>query len=770
MLTPLAVPLAIALALTDAAEPRFQVKGTVRDTTGAPIATARISAVSAERASTPTTATDTSGEFALLLPPGNYDLRVAMPGFAAASQSLTARDEGGETRDFVLKVAPFGETVTVRATGDYQVDAISSATKTLTPLRDLPQSVTVTTKELIRDQLMLSIGDVMRYTPGIQVHQGENNRDQVIIRGNSSSADFFLNGVRDDVQYYRDLYNLDRVEALKGPNAMMFGRGGGGGVVNRVTKEAAFQPFREATVQAGGYGHKRFAADLDQPLNDTVAFRLNGMYENSESFRQDVDLERYAVNPTMTIAASPNTRIVLGYEHLHDTRVADRGITSYQGRPADVDVSTYYGNPADSHVRAGVDLGTATIEHKAGKATVRNRTMYGSYDRGYQNYVPGAVTPDKSRVALTAYNNATQRENWFNQTDLIYSATTGSLKHTLLAGVEVGRQYTDSFRNTGYFNNTTTSLSVPYDDPTITTPVTFRQSATDANNHLKTNVAAAYLQDQVEIAPKVQVVGGLRFDRFDLTYHNNRNGDTLDRVDDLVSPRAGIVYKPARPVSVYGSYTVSYLPSSGDQFSSLTTITEQVKPEKFDNYEVGVKWEPRSGLSLTSALYRLDRTNTRATDPNDPTRIVQTGSQRTTGVEVGVTGRITGAWSVSGGYAYQDAYVTSATAAAKAGARVAQVPHHTLSLWNQYQVRPRLGAAVGVLFRTDMFATIDNSVTLPGYTRVDVAAFYALTKGVRLQANLENALDQTYWINADSNTNLSPGFGRTLRVGLSAGF
>src|SRR5499426_2999329 len=160
--------------------------------------------------------------------------------------------------------------------------------RTPTPLRDIPQSVTVTSKELIHDQLMLGMGDVMRYTPGISVHQGENNRDQLVIRGNNTSADFFLNGVRDDVQYYRDLYNLERVEALKGPNAMMFGRGGGGGVVNRVTKEAVFQPFREATLQGGAYSHKRFAADLDQPLSDTVAIRLNGMYENSDSFRQDV--------------------------------------------------------------------------------------------------------------------------------------------------------------------------------------------------------------------------------------------------------------------------------------------------------------------------------------------------------------------------------------------------------------------------------------------------------------------------------------------------
>ena len=770
MLTVLAVPLAAILASGAAPDAHFVLQGRVLDPTRAPVLAARVTAVSSDPRTTLATQTDATGAFTLTFPPGNYLLRVAAPGFLEVSQTVVALRQGGDTRELVLKLAPFGESVTVRAPGDYQVDSISSGTKTLTLLRDVPQSVTVTTREQMHDQLMLSIGDVMRYTPGIQVHQGENNRDQVIIRGNSSSADFFLNGVRDDVQYYRDLYNLDRIEALKGPNAMMFGRGGGGGVVNRVTKEALFRSLREVTLQGGAHGHKRIAGDIDQPLNEKVAFRLNGMYENSDSFRDYVDMERYAFNPTLTIAPSARTRITVGYEHLHDTRVADRGITSFQGRPADVDASTYYGNPADSHVRAHVDLATATIEQKAGKLTLRNRTMFGDYDRFYQNYVPGAVSADKSRVALTAYNNHTQRGNVFNQTDVIYPVTTGRVKHTLLAGVEVGRQNTDNFRNTGFFSNTATTLSVPYSAPTIGAPVTFRQSATDADNHLETNVAAAYVQDQLELSPKAQLVGGLRFDRFDLTYDNNRNGDTLGRVDNLVSPRVGIVYKPIVPLSVYGTYTVSYLPSSGDQFSALTTITEQVKPEKFDNYEVGVKWEPHWGLALTSALYRLDRTNTRSTDPNDPTRIVQTGSQRTSGLEVGITGRVTSAWRVAGGYAYQDAYVTSATTAAKAGAQVAQVPHHTLSLWNHYQILPRLGAAMGVLFRSDMFATIDNTVTLPGYTRVDVAAFYALTKDVRLQANLENAFDKKYWINADSNTNISPGFGRTLRVAVTAGF
>jgi catecholate siderophore receptor len=215
---------------------------------------------------------------------------------------------------------------------------------------------------------------------------------------------------------------------------------------------------------------------------------------------------------------------------------------------------------------------------------------------------------------------------------------------------------------------------------------------------------------------------------------------------------------------------VSHLPSSGDQFSSLTSVTQQAEPEKFSNYEVGAKWDPTPGLSVTTAAYRLDRTNTRATDPNNPARIVQTGSQRTNGYEAGVNGRLTSAWSVAGGYAFQRAYVTSATTAAKVGATVGQVPRHTVSLWNLYQVRPKLSVGLGVVSRTDMFATIDNSVTLPGYVRVDAAAYWSVTNATRLQINMENVLNKGYFLNSDSNTNISPGSPRALRVALMTGF
>ena len=191
-----------------------------------------------------------------------------------------------------------------------------------------------------------------------------------------------------------------------------------------------------------------------------------------------------------------------------------------------------------------------------------------------------------------------------------------------------------------------------------------------------------------------------------------------------------------------------------------------MKPEKFSNYEVGVKWDVDRRFSLTTAAYRLDRTNTRATDPNDPTRILQTGAQRTNGFELGWNGMVTRAWTVTGGVAYQDAFFLRATTAAATGAHVAQVPHHTFSLWNKYQILPRLSVGLGILNRTDMFAAVDNTVTLPGYVRADGAVYFSVTEKMRLQVNAENLFDRRYVINADGNNNISPGSPRAVRAGL----
>jgi catecholate siderophore receptor len=748
---------------------KVSLQGKVLDPARAPIAGATVKAILDGRSAGPSTVTDQAGEFSLSLEPGVYAVIVVADGFDENAQTVELTAAGHAPLSVTLQIAVLRNSINVVGS-DYQTTAINSATKTLSSLRDVPQSITLVTREQINDQLLSSIGDVVRYTPGITAHQGENNRDQIVIRGVSSSADFFLNGVRDDVQYYRDLYNVDRVEILRGPNAMIFGRGGGGGVINRVTKQPGFAPFREVTLQGGSFNNKRVAADLNQPFANGMALRLDGVYENFDSFRDFVDIERYGINPTLAFNAGKQTKITLGYERFRDYRTADRGIPSFAGLPADTDISTYFGDPNNSYVKASVNLGSAVIEHQAGSLNIRNATQFGAYDRGYQNYVPGAVSTDKKLVSISAYNNATDRLNIFNQTDLTFGVSTGRIRHTIVAGAEIGRQLTDNFRNTGFFNNTSTSINAPYENPTISTPVTFRQSATDADNHIITNIGAVYAQDQLDISRYFQVVAGLRFDHFDLQFHNNRNNEDLRRIDNLVSPRVGVIFKPITPLSIYGNYSVSYLPSSGDQFSSLTVITQQVKPEKFDNYEVGVKWDLRRSLALTTAVYRLERSNTRSTDPNDPTRIVQTGRQRTNGYEVGLNGSITRSWRFAGGYAYQDAFITSATTAARTGAHVAQVPHHNFSFWNNYQVLSRLAAGLGIIHRSEMFAAVDNTVTLPGYTRADVAVFYALTERLRLQANVENLFNTTYYINADGNNNISPGSSRGIRLALTARF
>jgi len=750
---------------------QFILNGRVIDGTQAPIAGVNVTAFPSQGPSR-STLTDQRGEFTLTLDAGIYTIHVRSAGFLETRQTLTAIASGSESREFALVLAGFSDRVTVSgAAPGYTVPAIESASKTSTPLLDVPQSVSIVTSELMKNQLMTSVADVVRYVPGVTSHQGENNRDQVIIRGNSSSADFFVNGVRDDAQYYRDLYNLERIEALKGPNAMIFGRGGAGGVINRVTKDAGFQSLREFSLQGGTYDNKRLTVDLDEPLNAKVAFRLNAMLENSNSFRQTVGLERSGLTPTLTLLPGTHTTMTVRFEHLNDERRADRGITSFQGKPAAVDPSTFYGNPALSDVQSDVNLTSATIEHRFGRATLRNHTLYGDYDRFYQNFVPGAALADGSQVAMTAYNNASHRRSLFNQTDVTLNVRTGRFQHALLTGAEASRQLTDNFRNTGFFNNASASLLVPFDSPTIDVPVTFRQNTTDADNHVRATVLAGYGQDQIALSPHVQVVAGVRVEQFNLDYHNNRNGETLDRPDTLVSPRTGVIVKPMAPLSIYSAYSTSYLPSSGDQFSSLTVVTEQAKPERLRNYEVGAKWDLTSpGLALTTALYRLNRTHTRSTDPNDPTRIVQTGSSRTNGYELGLNGQLTSAWSVAGGYAYQNAFVTSATVAAQPGQQAAQVPHHTLSLWNHYQVHPRVAAGLGILRRSDMFATIDNTVRLEGYTRLDAGAFVTLSSQVRLQLNLENMFDTRYFVNADSNTNISPGFPRTLRIGFTTRF
>ncbi len=696
---------------------------------------------------------------------------------AAAATRRDSAGAGGARRDSVRVARLRGVTVTAARQRGYAARRTTTATRTDTPLRDVPQAVSLVTRQLIADQAMQNMTDVTRYIPGVTMGQGEGHRDAPTIRGQSSTADFFVDGVRDDAQYLRDLYNVERVEAVKGANATVFGRGGGGGVINRVTKGAEWAPTRAATLQGGSFDQRRATFDVGQGAG-RVAGRVNGVYEHSAGFRDAFDLRRFGVNPTAALAVGARTTVRAGYEHFRDDRTVDRGVPSFRGRPSDAAITTFFGDPSLSESRLRLDAGDVAVEHHAaGGLTVRNRSRLAAYDKFYANVFPGAVNAAGTQVALSAYNNGMRRHNLFNQTDLTGTARTGRVKHTLLAGAEFGRQTTDNRRETGFFSAAgrgPKSVQVPFASPSGALAVSFLRDTADADNRVLATVSAAYVQDQVELSPRLQAIAGVRVDRFAVRL-DNRNGDntrlpaTMRRTDRLVSPRVGLVYKPAEPVSVYATQTVSFLPSSGDQFSSLTPTSQALRPERFTNREAGAKWDVGAGLALTAAAYRLDRTNTAAPDPANPALTVQTGAQRTTGVELGATGEVTPRWQVAGGVVAQRAVIASTTAAAKAGATVPLVPARAASLWNRVQVTPALGLGLGVLRQGRSYAAIDNAVTLPAFTRLDAAAFVRLPGQLRAQVNVENLMDRRYYATSHGNNNIMPGGPGSVRVTLATG-
>jgi len=688
---------------------------------------------------------------------------------ARAAEESAASAESVDLGVAEGEAAQGGAIVVTGQRAEYGARSTRSATRTDTEIRDVPQAMTVISESQIEDQALRSIADVLTYVPGATPGTGESNRDQITLRGNNTTADFFLDGLRDDSQYFRDLYNVDRVEVLRGPNAMIFGRGGGGGVVNRVTKRASGEAWREFALAGDSEGGVRLTGDVDQPLGSGIGLRVNGVWEHGESFRRGVEIDRWGVNTTLG-ATIGDTRLDFSYEYFHDRRTTDRGVPAFNDRPLEGADRLFFGDPEDSFADVDVHIGSFAVEHRLAEGlTLRNRTQYADYDKAYQNIYPSDLNEASGIVSLSAYRDTARRHNLISQTDLVWRTDTGGVGHTLLFGFELGRQETRSRRFNGFFQpSDSAGFGVLASSPTIDADIVFRPVNTNAArtpanfNETEATIAAIYVQDQIRISDAFEILAGLRFDRFDLDAVNLNNGARFGRTDELVSPRLGLIFRPAPALTLYASYSRSYLPSAGDQFTSLDLTGAALEPERFDNYEVGAKWEPVPGLLATLAVYQLDRTNTRAPGPT-PGTIVLTGAQRSRGIEIGLERNVTDRWQVSAGYALQEAEISRTTAAAPAGRAVPLVPRHQFSMWNRYEVAERLGLGLGLVARSRMYTSISNAVTLPGYARLDAAAFFELSEGIEAQLNLENVTGADYFATAHNDNNIAPGAPRTLR-------
>lgn len=633
-----------------------------------------------------------------------------------------------------------------------------TATKTDTPLLDIPQSINVVTREQLDDQAHHSLSDVLRYVAGTTVGQGEGNRDQITLRGQNTTADFFLDGVRDDVQYYRGIYNIERVEILKGPYALIFGRGGGGGIINRVQKSPKTDVFYAGQASINSFGAFDVSADLNAPFSDVAAVRLNAVYENLDSHRDFVGGERYAWNPYLALKLGTDWNLGLSYEYVHDDRTTDRGVpsiatvTGQPNTPLRGYRDQFFGIPNINRTKLEAQIGKLRLDGQLAENLQFNGTLlYGHYDKIYDNvFANGPATGQNGTVILAAYSDPTKRKNFIAQGNLVWDLQTGPLAHKILVGIEYGDQKSKNRRTNGTLSNASFNLANP-----IFPTVVFNVPARDTISEVM--FFSAYVQDQISIGEHFDIVGGLRYDRFDI--EGVDQFPLIDRPfarkDTKVSPRLGLIFKPVESVSIYGSYSQSFLPRSGDQFLSLSTTQENLAPEKFTNYELGAKWDVRPNLNLTFALFQLDRSNATTPDPQNPLTTINVGKTTTKGLELSVAGRITPKWQVHGGYSYQDAVL-----AGNDLVRLGQVPKHQANLWNRYEFSRRLAAGVGIIHQSSQFAAIRTAASttrLPAFTRVDAAVYFNLSDAIEMQVNLENLFDTTYFSDAHNNNNISTG-------------
>lgn len=656
----------------------------------------------------------------------------------------------------------------------YRATRSATVTKTDTALRDVPQSVQVVPEELMKDQAVRSMAQVLRYVPGASMNPGEGGRDQPVLRGISTTADFYVDGVRDDALYFRDPYNAERIEILKGPSGMTFGRGGAGGVINRVTKRPLQTPQAKAEVSYGSFDAKRASTDISGRLSDTAGYRLNAMVEDAGGFRDGFKLRRSGINPVFEFSPGSDTSVLLSYEHFEDKRTVDRGIPSFNGKPYDTLRSTFFGNPEQSPGKAVVDGFGARIEHElAPNLTLRNTFRATQYDTSRQNVQPNSSVDAAGKVKISAYSQANQRTNIFNQTELEARVRSGGIEHQLLAGLELGRQESDNTRLTGFFGSAT-SILVNATSPRATV-TQWKAASSDTNNRAVANIAALYLQDQIVLAPQWKAVLGLRHDRFSVSIDDRTAANTdLARTDSAFSPRAGLIYQPNASASYYLSYSYAFMPSG--ETLSLAANNAELEPEKAKNWELGAKWDLNPSLSATAAAFRLDRANVKAADPSNPTKLLLSGLQRTEGIELGLQGQVTKQWQVYAGYANLDARVEKSTgsgsSAVPAGRTVALVPKNAASLWNRIDLSGGWAVGLGLVYQSSVYAnTASNAVTLPAFTRADGAIYYAFADGkTRLALNVENLFDRHYFATAGGDNNIIVGSPRAAQLTLSTAF
>ena len=645
-----------------------------------------------------------------------------------------------------------------------------NALKTPVPVLDVPQSVSIITDEDIRKQGFREISDIVRYIPGVNTSQGEGHRDAVVFRGVRSTADFYMDGVRDDVQYYRSLYNLEQVEVLRGPNALLFGRGGTGGIINRVTKKAVVgEDFGSVDVGTDTFGSLDLAFDYNVSGTDDSALRINVHTDSLANHRDFYDGERTGINPTMKFVMSDDTTLDLSYEHIDHERFIDRGVPTINGAPDESLIDIVFGTPEINTTTVEATIFRGTLSHVFSDTRKGNLTVHkSSFEKMYQNLYASGY--DGTLVTMDGYRDPTERDKLIISGNLVNEINVGSVKHTILVGAELidtennNLRY-DTFWSTTSDDNEVFDISRPMDFTVnadgIATSVDFTTSLkSKTSSDIK--VASLYIQDQIDLTDNIKLMIGGRHDSFDITVADIKNMSSESRKDTEFSPRAGLVFKPNEEMSLYWSFSQSFLPRSGEQYKALSATSARLDPDVYESNEVGLKYDISPRLNLTLSYFNSEQT--RAERDNDTGENSEVRGLTVDGLEVQLKGQLTDRLDVMVGYSSLDGETSS-------GGEPREIPDHTFSLYAKYQVNDKYGWAFGMTRQGESKIKDNNpGLVLPEYTRLDLGAYYKLSNGLELQVNIENLNDELYFPHSHSTHQASVGEPFNARVSVRKQF
>ena len=654
------------------------------------------------------------------------------------------------------------------------------------PLRDTPQSISVVPRQVMDDQGATTLRDALRNVAGISIAAGEGGSqgDSLTIRGFAARTDLFLDGMRDFGSYYRDSFDFEQVDALKGPASVMFGRGSTGGTINQESKVPFMKPTVEGTVAFGTDMTRRATMDINEPVKELgqgAAFRLNLIgQESGVAGRDKANIERWGVAPSLVLGLGTPTRYYFNYFNLTENDVPDYGIPWYFDRPANVPRRNYYGFARDNYLKTDVDIITMKIEHDVNDSVmVRDQVRYANYDRNVLITEPklaAGVTPATPLNAVGVVRNelsAVSTEGFLqNQADVTAKFGTGPVDHELVGGIEAATESSDPTRRT-YTGVTQTSLLHPNaNDPFM------GQATVSSRVQASIDSVALYVLDTMKLNEQWDLMGGVRWDHAETESRQfiAPQGD-FHRTDDMPSWRGAVVFKPKKNGSFYFGYGTSFNPSA--EQISLSAGNQNLPPESNETFELGTKWDLLDNrLSLRAALFRTIKSNARETNPTNSLLIVESGTQRSQGFELEAGGAITEEWRVIATYAYVDsAVLNSRFFPASVGAPLANAPQNTFSIWTTYEFPFKMEFGIGADYVSSRAGsttipydpTTHQLKSVPGYIVGNAMLKYTFNKHVNLQLNVYN-LGDNYYIDQVHPAHLVPGAGRTAMLTMNYKF